>query len=135
MKKPIIFLVSTFFLNLIWENAQSFLYQPHGDVSTAFLRCVFASLGDVLIVGILYLIISLVFRSFYWFLEMDVRKWLSLVIFSVIFAMGVEWWGIGAYRWVYADMMPMIPFTNIGLVPVLQMIVLNPIILFIIRTI
>ncbi len=131
MKRLLLFLSSAFLLNLIWENAQAILYQPHGDTFGTFLRCAIASLGDVLMVSMIYLFVSVISKSFLWFEEMNVKKWISLVTLSIIVATGVEWWGISTYRWTYADMMPMIPFLNIGLIPVLQMALLNPLILLI----
>jgi hypothetical protein len=46
----------------------------------------------------------------------------------------VEWWGLHlARRWQYSELMPIIPGTGIGAAPVLQMLVLPPVIFRLLR--
>lgn len=52
-----------------------------------------------------------------------------MLIGGLIISIIVEWVGLDVLkRWTYTDSMPIIPILNIGLLPVLQMLLLPPII-------
>lgn len=107
-----IFLLS-FFLNLIWENFHSLLYaQYQGGPITEFIL-LHATLGDAMMLTILAL-------PFFYFDFFKKNIWLIIPI-GIVIAVSIEWYALGAGRWAYNDLMPIIPFLNVGLTPTLQL--------------
>ncbi|MEK9131370.1 MAG: hypothetical protein AAB447_00490 [Patescibacteria group bacterium] len=131
MKKIILVITATFLLNFVWENAQAVLYQPHGDAWGTLVRCSTAAFGDVVLVGGIYFLLSIFLSSWRWFEVMNTKKWIALSVVSVAVAVGVEWWGLASLRWAYSDSMAIIPFVGVGVAPVAQLLLLNPLILFV----
>ncbi len=114
--------------NLIWENAQAFLYLDYVNFWQHFPICARASLGDVLIVIFLYFALAVVNRDLQWFTKMSKVDLAITVVLGILIAVGIEMWSLGTARWEYAPTMPLVPYTNVGLSPILQMIILPPII-------
>ncbi len=52
----------------------------------------------------------------------------SLVLLGAAVAVAVEWWALATERWQYAGAMPIVPFLQVGLLPVLQMTIIPPIV-------
>lgn len=131
MKKLFLSLALTFALNFFWEISQVALYKPHfngvWDLIFVHLR---ATMGDVIIFILIYVLIGLIFKDRFWIFK---NKFLSLFLASVfgfIFAVVVEKYALITGRWGYSDLMPIIPFLKVGLSPVLQMTFLSPLIAF-----
>jgi hypothetical protein len=100
-------------LNYLWELAQAPLYIGLENYNArVFWHCFVASLGD----GIIVLLIV-------------AAGWIILITAGFILAVVVEWVAVhNLGRWEYRRMMPKLPGLNIGLVPIVQMLVLPPII-------
>jgi len=115
-------------LNLIWEVAQISAYDfPESSFATNVLGCVVPTLGDGLMILIIYWIGWLVFREFHWILSPGARGFLLMMVIGLILAVFVEWNAL--YRtgaWAYSEQMITIPILGVGLLPILQMIVLPP---------
>ena len=121
----IIGLLLAYFLNLVWENAQAPLYQ--GDVN--FWRCAVASLGDVAMIGIVYLAVALIFRNSNWISQFDLKHVFPTLSIGFLVAVGVEKWGLYTGRWEYAEM-PIWPLLNVGLLPILQMLIIPSLVFY-----
>ena len=120
-------------VNYAWELAQAPLYVAV-DFPTAFVHCFIASLGDGLMVLALYGVVALVARATDWYVRPAPAHYAALAAAGVAIAFAVEWWGLhAAKRWQYSGLMPLIPGTGIGLAPVLQMVLLPPAILGMVR--
>ena len=116
-------------LNLIWELGQAFLYAGMNYDLAMIGHCFWASLGDGLILWVIYLIGLLIFRNILWFVHPSASRYAVMLIAGLIISIIVEWIGLDVLkRWAYTDSMPIIPFLNIGLLPVLQMLLLPPVI-------
>jgi hypothetical protein len=127
MKKSLLFLISlTFVLNLVWENSQAFLYKGYENFWQHFEPCFIASFGDILIVGVLYLLVSVILRDFYWFFNIQKKHLILLSCLGGLIAVVIEWWALITLRWEYG-LMPAIPILGVGVLPVLQMIIIPPI--------
>jgi hypothetical protein len=119
-------------LNYAWELAQSPLYVAV-DFPAAFLHCFVSSLGDGLMVLAIFGIVALVAGSD-WCLRPAASHYLAMAAAGLTIAFAVEWWGLHvAKRWQYAELMPLIPGTGLGVVPMLQMVVLPPAVFWIVR--
>lgn len=111
-----------FALNFVWEMAQAPLYGPMGTPWEATRRCLIASLGDgALVLGILTCLCVLTGHA-----SVERQYTLAMVV-GVVVAVAVELWGLGQGRWSYLASMPLIPGTELGIVPLLQMAALTPV--------
>jgi hypothetical protein len=124
-----------FVLNLTWEIAQVRLYTIWAaadgtSVAWALLHC---SLGDVVIALAMFALAGMVLRRADWPAS---RPWTGGVI-AVLGAMGFtawsEWYNVyRAGSWSYTASMPMI--FGIGLSPLLQWLILPPVLVVAYRT-
>jgi len=125
MRKIIFISVLTFFLNFIWEISQAFLYMPHfvgiSGLITVHLR---ASLGDILIIFIILMLDTLIFGPVYG--KISIQRLLAMVFVGFVLATLVEKYALSSGRWVYNPLMPIIPWLNVGLTPILQMMLIPP---------
>lgn len=116
-------------LNVVWENLQAPLYQGYNNFWQHFPICFAASLGDVLVIVILYFLLAAVKKDVFWITKMNKVDVTVLLILGAIVAVAVEKWAIGIGRWEYLSAMPLIPYLKVGLLPVIQMMLL-PILTF-----
>lgn len=118
-----------FALNYVWEIAQAPLYAGTGDWGNAWLHCLVASLGDGILVSIIYAVGSVAFRCSNWYLHPTGRAYGLMLASGFCIGVAVEWAAILVLnRWAYASSMPLIPGLGLGLVPVLQMLLVPPLI-------
>ena len=113
-----------------WEmlQAPAFTGMPK-DWLEATAVCGVATLGDGVIVLGLFGLGWLVFRDFTWFVPPRVGRFAAIVLAGVGVQVIVEWimvYGLG--RWGYAEGHPMLSVLGVGLLPILQAIVLLPVI-------
>jgi hypothetical protein len=120
-------------VNFAWEMAQSVLYTPMGAPLTATWRCFVASLGD----GAIVLGIAgsgwLLFGRADWFVRSGPKEYLMMIALGITIAVLLERHAVAAGHWAYTDRMPILPILNVGLVPVLQMVVLPPVVFWMVR--
>ena len=128
---PPVFIVAVA-LNYVWELGQSPLYEGVTDDPQVWWHCFVASLGDGVLVCLIYALGCFAFRRRDWFVPGQRLRIPFLVIAGLVVGVGVEWIGARLLkRWVYDPSMPLIPWLDLGLVPVLQMSVL-PLLVFLI---
>ena len=113
MKKWILVFIYSFGLNLIWENVHQFLYLHNKGKEITELVLIQATLFDALIILGLIFILRLFLIS---------RRYPSILIFAGIFiSIFIEYWALGIGRWEYNNLMPIIPFLNVGVTPTIQL--------------
>lgn len=123
-----IFVVAVGF-NYVWEVAQSPLYAGMSNFSRMLWHCFAPSLGDGLLVLLIFAVGWAVLRRFDWFLRPGVRGYALMLSAGFVIAVSVEL--IAVYtlgRWEYSARMPLIPSLGVGLSPIAQMLLLPPII-------
>ena len=120
-------------VNYLWELGQSPLYLPASTLSGMLWHCFVASLGDGLIIGLIYGACALLFRERDWYLRMSLPRWGVLLTANLAVGTLVEWAGLRLHRWSYADTMPLVPGVGVGLVPILQMLMLPPLVFWVCR--
>lgn len=93
------------------------------------LHCIIPSLGDGLIVMLIFCLGWAARGRLDW---ADQPNWVACVLMLIVgfgVAVIVEWVGFyGLNRWSYTASMPLLPGLGIGVVPVLQMLILPPLI-------
>ena len=129
IRRLVALFVISVLLNFPWEVAQMPLYVEDGSWLEFALHCVIPSLGDGLIVMLIFCVGWAVQGRSDW---TDQPGWAAYALmlttgFSV--AVIVEWVGFyGLNRWSYTASMPLLPGLGIGVVPVLQILILPPVI-------
>ncbi|HLD02357.1 MAG TPA: hypothetical protein VJC07_01505 [Candidatus Nanoarchaeia archaeon] len=115
--------IFAFLFNLAWEVPHSLLYKTTTEMSQQEFvpRILEAAAGDVIMVLLVFLVISLVNLSFAWSITKKRNAMLSIIL-GVAIAVIFEIYAQATGRFSYLPIMPLIPFTTIGLTPVLQMI-------------
>lgn len=135
MKKVItIYSIVAFIFNFIWEVSQVSLYKPHfnGTFDLIFIH-LRATIGDVIVFLIIYVLMFLISRDVRWILRDDNSSLATVLFLGFIFAISIEKYALLIGRWEYSELMPIIPFIEVGLSPVLQLTILAPLVLLITR--
>ncbi len=120
-----IFAVAVLF-NYPWELAQMPLYEGAGYEGQTFLYCFLASLGDGLLVLLIFAAGWIAFRRREWFVGQGARGYLLMLAAGLIIAVAIERVATGTGQWQYAEGMPRV--VGVGLAPIAQMLVLPPLI-------
>ena len=137
MKKIIAYYLSIgFVLNFIWEISQSGFYEPHfqgvADFIVVHLR---ATIGDVVMMLIIFAIPSLFYRKWNWIAERKISSYIIVALLGLTFAIIVEKYAILTGRWAYNELMPIISIINVGVTPVLQLTFIAPFSVFLVKKI
>jgi hypothetical protein len=66
-------------VNYLWELGQSPLYLPPSRLGDMLWHCFVASLGDGVIIGLIYAACAILFRDRNWFGRMSVAHWGALL--------------------------------------------------------
>lgn len=111
-------------LNVVWENLQAPLYQGYNNFWQHFPICFVASLGDMLVIVILYFLIVAVKKDVFWIVKIDKVDLAILIVAGAIIAITIEKGALYIGRWEYTSAMPLIPYIDIGFFPVVQMMLL-----------
>jgi hypothetical protein len=111
-------------LNFPWEMAQSFLYvRPSALLALWF--CFLATLGDGLLVLLIFAFGWMVLRQRDWFQRPGPSGYLLMLVSGLLISITVEWIAVHlAGKWTYTERMPLLPGFNVGLLPVVQSLVL-----------
>ena len=123
-------------LNYFWEVGQAFLFVGMDSWSTIWWHCLVASLGDGLMVWTIHAAGWSFFRRSDWFVEPQLKGYGVMLMTGLIIAVAVEWLAVYVLqRWAYTANMPVLPVitgVNIGITPLLQMLMLPPVIFYIV---
>jgi hypothetical protein len=116
-------------VNYVWELAQSPLYAGQDDVGVLLWHCLRAASGDGVLVLVIFAGGAMLTRRPDWFVRPGTGGYVWMLSAGLLIGVVVEWLGVHvAGRWAYSARMPVVPGLRIGLVPVLQMLVLPPLI-------
>ncbi|MBA3732601.1 MAG: hypothetical protein H0W93_09720 [Gammaproteobacteria bacterium] len=127
--------IFAFLLNFVWEMWQLPFYE--GIAAIPYWKnlsgCTLATLGDVVIALSAFWVVAIVVHSRWWILHPSLRQVLGLILIGVVVTILFEALATGLDRWRYAETMPTLLLVGTGLTPLLQWIVLPPIIVFFVR--
>ncbi|PWG64517.1 hypothetical protein DEM34_04095 [Spiribacter halobius] len=125
-----------FLLNYPWEFLQVpfFRDMPTANHWDAIVFCTRAAGGDALIALAGFWIVALVWKTRGWILRPRFAHVAVFVLVGVLTTVAFEWHAtVVAERWTYASNMPVIPVIGTGLSPVLQWVVLPPLVVWLVK--
>ncbi len=116
-------------INYVWEIVQAPIYVGMENFKLVWWHCGLAALGDGLLVQLIYAVGWGVLRRRDWFVRPGIAGYAVMLAAGLMISVGIEWLAVFvAKRWAYTARMPLVPFLNVGLAPIAQMLVLPPLI-------
>ena len=128
-KTVMVIFVTAVFFNYPWELVQAPLYMGMEQFRTAAWHCFMASLGDGLLVLIILAAGWVGLHRYDWFVHPGVQGYGVMLMTGLVLGIAIEW--ISMYllgRWMYTAQMPLVPGLDVGVVPIVQMLILPPVI-------
>ena len=124
--KQLVFIITiiAFVLNFIWEMLQMLLYKGMQNNIQSTAVCALAAIADALMVILIYFCFALIYKKVLWVQQLTVFQIFILVLVGGIGAILAELRYTALSTWTYNKSMPVIPFINVGLIPVLQFMIL-----------
>jgi hypothetical protein len=117
-----IFAVSLF-VHFMWEMLQSFAYDMSGvRLEQVVWYHLGASAGDALLMLLIYAALGLRRRDAWWIRRVRPADLVLLAVLAIVLSAGIERHALAAGRWAYSPAMPIVPGLNVGLLPVLQLL-------------
>lgn len=125
--------VMSVILNYPWERVQSSLYLTKDGTAIPWWHCMLASLGDGLLVLLIFWAGRVVFGQPAWFEHPGLRGYLLMVVTGPAMIIPLEWILMyGVEWWSYTADMYLVPGLAVGVSPVVQMLLLPPLIFWIV---
>ena len=121
----------SFALHLVWEFAHHGLYTGYENLTTMPIY-LWATIGDVLYTLVAFALASCFKYGIEWIREARWTDFLAMSVLGFFLALYVEYKALALGRWLYAPTMPIGPVFEVGLSPVLQMMLLLPLTLLIV---
>lgn len=118
-----------------WEMLQMPFYEADGlTPSQAAYRCGLASLGDAGIMVTAYLGASYRSGKTPWLIAWQAPRFVAFLAIGLTLTIAIEEVAVGAdWGWTYSKLMPLLPVTRIGLVPIIMWIVVPTVTLWLAR--
>ncbi len=125
----------SFFLNFFWEVVQTYFYtlkdSPFSEMLYGWFHC---TLGDVIVTIGSFWLVSAASHNRKWLLELNPLNFVGFIMVGVVYAVLSEWANVQLFKsWGYNQSMPIIPWVQMGLTPLLQWIVIPPIVILLVR--
>ena len=130
--------ITAFLLHFVWEMWQVPFYAGMTSAGhwQAVIFCSQATLGDGVITLLAFYLAVLASRSDQLLKFNNARiAWIVYLLSGLLLTVGLELLATRYLdRWQYSELMPTLPYLNVGIVPLLQWVVLPPVVLWIART-
>lgn len=115
--------------NYPWERAQSTLYVGRDGTPIPWWQCLAMSVGDGLLVLLIFWIGWMWFGQSGWFQDPGLRGYVLMAVTGLVMILPLEWIMVyGVEWWSYTAQMPLIPGVAVGVTSVAQMLLLPPLI-------
>lgn len=128
--------IFSFLLNFFWEIQQMQFFQIPSESSCLNIikNCTLATVGDVGISLTAFWVVAVVSKSRQWFHRFHWWQLSSFILVGVVITAIFEALATGVLNlWEYADIMPILPFFGTGWVPLLQWLLIPPIIIWFVK--
>jgi hypothetical protein len=125
-----------FLLNLPWELWQIPLFKNMPSLAhwDGVIQCTRAALGDAVIALLAFWLVAAATRRRKWIRRPSGTTLAAFVAIGLIVTIALEYWAtqIGG-RWEYAEQMPRLPLLGTGLAPLLQWVLIPPLVVWLVR--
>ncbi|MBK6631198.1 MAG: hypothetical protein IPG33_09135 [Betaproteobacteria bacterium] len=125
-----------FLLNLPWELLQIpfFAGMPSAAHWDGVIQCVRAAAGDAVILLGAFWAAACLQQTRNWISQPLPRTYLAFISAGLLVTVVLEWWATRVSgRWAYAETMPTIPVLGTGVLPLLQWLLIPPIVVWLVR--
>ncbi len=124
-----------FLLNFVWEVLQTPFFVDISDkIKTIIWYRFHCTVGDVMISLGSFWLVALISKTRIWFLNPTKVRLLLFVAFGVSYTIFSEIKNVSFNKlWGYSDFMPVIPGIDVGVIPLIQWIIVPPLLVFIVR--
>jgi hypothetical protein len=121
-----------FLLNFVWEVLQTpFFIDISPDINTIVWFRLHCTFGDVMISLGSFWLVSLIFKNRLWLLKPSKMHMFLFIMFGMSYTIFSEILNVSIKdMWGYSDLMPVIPFIGVGVVPLIQWIATPPLLIF-----
>jgi hypothetical protein len=125
----------SFLLNFVWEVLQTpFFLDISEKINTIVWYRFHCTVGDVMISLGSFWLVALISKTRTWFLNPTKKKLLLFVAFGVSYTIFSEIKNVSLNKlWAYSDFMPVIPYIDVGIIPLIQWIIIPPLLVLIVR--
>jgi hypothetical protein len=124
-------LLLAFILNFAWEIIQGPLYIGFNYSIFHIAFCGLASAADAIMVLLIYFVLIIIYKDLLWIKHINIQRILILILIGGVGAILAEIRYLSIGNWAYAPSMPILPFVNAGLSPVIQFMLLPGLIFYI----
>lgn len=125
--------VFSFLLHFVWEFIQAPTYSGMVEMNhwDGIKLCTSATIGDVGFALSAFWIVSIVSRTRWWFFKPAPWQILLFVAIGIALTISFEYYYTNiSLRWTYSDLMPLVPPFGTGLSPLLQWLIIPPLVLW-----
>jgi uncharacterized membrane protein len=119
-----IIIIAAFVLNFIWEMLQMPFYKGMENNLQSAAVCALAAIADAIMVLLIYFCFAFVYKKVFWVQQLSFFRISMLALVGGIGAILAELRHTALGTWTYNKSMPLLPFNNVGLIPVLQFMIL-----------
>lgn len=131
-KNVLLITIISLFFHGVWEYFQCTIFYTMENVKNHTYLMLSATTGDIIMAIILYLLLTLINKDSDWFMtRWQLKDYVIMILYSLAFSFYFEANALYTNRWGYSKGMPLLYKTNIGLLPVLQLLILFPLTFFI----
>jgi hypothetical protein len=126
----------SFVLHFVWEFVQVPTYTGMVGMAhwEAIKLCMSATFGDVGFALMAFWTASIAARSREWILRPTRLSVVIFVVVGILLTVGFEYYYTNfSLRWTYSDLMPLVPPFGTGLSPLLQWLVIPPLVVWLAR--
>ena len=127
LKNAFIIFIFSFVAHFGWEWLQCQAFFVHSQSAPNLSSMIMATLGDVLLTFIIIGIVALSCPERY-SIKLNLKKLVICELLSFVLATAVEKYALSEHRWAYTHSNPVIPFLNVSILPILQLMLLTPLI-------
>lgn len=123
----------SFLLHFVWEFIQVPTYAGMAEMQhwEGVKLCLSATIGDVGFALTAFWAASLAVRSRQWLLDPPALARVVFVAVGVALTVGFEYYYTEiSLRWTYSDLMPLVPPLGTGLSPLLQWLIIPPVVVW-----
>lgn len=121
-----IFILLSGTLHFLWESFHIRLYGGYEHLSPYLPTTLWATFADIAYVIGAIVFVSLLKGNVRWLFRPQWNEYAGLAIAGFCIAVFVEYKAFVFGKWYYLDTMPIIPWLDIGVSPILQMVILLP---------